>query len=117
MPYVDGFVVPVPKAKLDAYRALAETAASIWKEHGALAFVECIGDDVPQGELTSFPRAVQAEEDEVVAFSWIVFPSREARDAVNGKVMADPRMDCDPATAPFDAKRMIYGGFTPLLGL
>ncbi|UMY20104.1 DUF1428 domain-containing protein [Methylobacterium organophilum] len=117
MPYVDGFVVPVPKAKLDAYRALAETAASIWKEHGALAFVECIGDDVPQGELTSFPRAVQAEEDEVVAFSWIVFPSREARDAVNAKVMADPRMDCDPATAPFDAKRMIYGGFTPLLGL
>ncbi len=115
MAYVDGFVVPVPKAKLDAYKAMAETAGGIWKEHGALAFVECVADDVPYGELTSFPRAVQANEDEVVVFSWIVYPSREDRDAINAKVMADPRLDMDPANMPFDGKRMIYGGFRTLV--
>ncbi|GJE55396.1 MULTISPECIES: DUF1428 domain-containing protein [Methylobacterium] len=114
MPYVDGFVVPVPKAKLDAYKALARKARDVWMEYGATGFVECIGDDVPHGRLTSFPRAVQLAEDEVVVFSWIVYASRESRDAVNAKVMADPRMQPDP-DMPFDGKRMIYGGFVPFL--
>ncbi|TIY10907.1 MAG: DUF1428 domain-containing protein, partial [Mesorhizobium sp.] len=88
MSYVDGFVLAVPKANLDAYKKLAETAGAIWKEHGALAFVECTGDDVPYGEVTSFPRAVQAKDDEVVVFSWAVYESRQSRDAVMAKVMA-----------------------------
>lgn len=117
MPYVDGFVLAVPKANLDRYKALARTAGQVWKEHGALAYVECVGDDVPFGELTSFPRAVQAGEDETVVFSWIVYESREARDAINAKVMADPRLKCDMADMPFDGKRMIYGGFEPFLQL
>lgn len=117
MSYVDGFVVAVPIARLDEYRALAKTAAAVWKEHGALAYVECIADDAPYGELTSFPRAVQQAEDETVAFSWIEYESREARDAINAKVMADPRITLDPALLPFDAKRMIYGGFKVLLRL
>jgi uncharacterized protein YbaA (DUF1428 family) len=108
MPYVDGFLVPVPKDKIDAYKAVSRTAGEIWKEHGALAFVECIGDDVPYGTLTSFPRAVQAKDDEIVAFSWIVYRSRAERDAVNAKVMADPRLNKD---MPFDGKRLIFGGF------
>ena len=117
MPYVDGFVLAVPKQKIEAYKQLARTAGEIWKEHGALAFVECIGDDVPYGELTSFPRAVQAKEDEIVAFSWIVYESRAQRDAVNAKVMADPRLPRDPADMPFDGKRLIYGGFEAWLQL
>lgn len=117
MSYVDGFVVPVPKDKIEAYREMASKAGALWKEHGALAFVECIADDVPYGEVTSFPRAVQASEDEVVAFSWIVYESREERDAINAKVMADPRLECDMKNAPFDAKRMIYGGFKPIVEL
>jgi uncharacterized protein YbaA (DUF1428 family) len=117
MSYVDGFVLAVPKDQIEAYKALASQAGAIWKEYGALAYVECLADDVPPGELTSFPRAVQAKEDEVVAFSWIVYPDRAARDAINAKVMADPRLKCDPANAPFDAKRMIYGGFTPFVAL
>ncbi|MDQ0471256.1 DUF1428 domain-containing protein [Labrys wisconsinensis] len=117
MSYVDGFVLAVPRAKLDAYKALAATAGAVWKEHGALAYVECIGDDVPYGELTSFPRAVQAGEDEVVVFSWIVYPSRQERDAINAKVMADPRLKGDMADMPFDGKRMIYGGFEAFLEL
>src|SRR5215467_9224315 len=92
MSYVDGFVVAVPKDSLEAYKALARTAGAIWKEYGALAYVECVGDDVPKGELTSFPRAVQAKDDEVVVLSWIVHASREQRDATNAKVMADPRL-------------------------
>jgi uncharacterized protein YbaA (DUF1428 family) len=109
--YVDGFVVPVPKQNIEAYKAMARLAGAIWREYGALAFVECLGDDVPYGELTSFPRAVQAGEDEVVAFSWIVYESREQRDAVNVKVMADPRLKESMKDMPFDAKRMIFGGF------
>lgn len=111
MSYVDGFVLAVPKQNMDAYKALATEAGKVWKEHGALAYVECWGDDVPYGELTSFPRAVQAKDDEIVVFSWIVYESREKRDEINAKVMADPRMQCAPSDAPFDAKRMIYGGF------
>jgi uncharacterized protein YbaA (DUF1428 family) len=117
MPYVDGFIVPVPKDKLDAYRALARQAGQIWKEHGALSYVECLADDVPYGEVTSFPRAVQVSENETVAFSWITYESREARDAVNAKVMADPRLKAEMASMPFDGKRMIYGGFKPFLEL
>ncbi|GBD47537.1 DUF1428 domain-containing protein [Methylopila sp. Yamaguchi] len=111
MSYVDGFVVAVPLDKLDAYRELAETAAAVWMEHGALSFVECVADDVPFGELTSFPRAVQQKEDETVVFSWIEYPSREARDATMTKVMADPRLEASMKDAPFDGKRMIFGGF------
>ena len=92
MPYVDGFVVPVPKQNIEAYKAMARKAGEVWKEHGALAYVECLGDDVPYGKVTSFPRAVQATDDEIVAFSWIVYASREARDEINAKVMADPRL-------------------------
>ena len=108
MPYVDGFVIPVPKDKIEAYKVQARKAGDIWKEYGALAFVECIGDDVPYGQVTSFPRAVLAREDEVVIFSWIVYRSRAERDAINEKVMADPRLKED---MPFDGKRLIYGGF------
>ena len=115
MPYVDGFILAVPKARLDDYKEMARLGGEVWKEFGALAYVECIGDDVPMGELTSFPRAVQAKDDEVVIFSWIIFESRAARDAINAKVMADPRLKPDPAGMPFDAKRMIYGGFESFL--
>ncbi|HET7879491.1 MAG TPA: DUF1428 family protein [Acetobacteraceae bacterium] len=117
MSYVDGFVVAVPKHNIEAYKALARTAGEVWKEHGALAFVECLADDVPYGELTSFPRAVQAKDDEVVAFSWIVYASREQRDAINAKVMADPRMKTGMENPPFDGKRLIYGGFQAFLEL
>ena len=113
MPYVDGFLLAVPKANLEAYTDLARTAGQVWMEHGALSYVECLADDVPYGELTSFPRAVQAQDDEVVVFSWITYPSREKRDEINAKVMADPRMQ-DPG-CPFDAKRMIYGGFRSIV--
>lgn len=115
MAYVDGFVVPVSKANVEAYRKMAREAGEVWKEYGALAFVECVADDVPGGELTSFPRAVQAKEDETVVFSWIVYPSRKDRDEILAKVMADPRIDTDPAKMPFDGKRMIYGGFQPIV--
>jgi uncharacterized protein YbaA (DUF1428 family) len=117
MSYVDGFVVAVPKANIEAYKTLSQTAGAVWKEYGALAYVECVGDDVPYGELTSFPRAVQAADDEVVVFSWIVYESRQARDAINAKVMADPRLKCSMENVPFDTKRMIYGGFETLLSL
>jgi uncharacterized protein YbaA (DUF1428 family) len=117
MSYVDGFVLAVPKANLDAYKKMAGTAGSIWKEHGALAYVECVGDDVPYGELTSFPRAVQAKDDEVVIFAWVVYESRQSRDAVMAKVMADERLKQDWPTMPFDGKRMIFGGFQPFIQL
>jgi uncharacterized protein YbaA (DUF1428 family) len=117
MPYVDGFVLAVPKTNIDAYKAMARRAGEVWKEYGALAYVECIGDDVPYGELTSFPRAVQAKDDETVVFAWIVYESREQRDAVNAKVMADPRLKGDMSDMPFDGKRMIYGGFQTFLDL
>jgi uncharacterized protein YbaA (DUF1428 family) len=109
MPYVDGFVIPVPKDRMEDYKSHAKKAGEIWKEYGALAFVECVGDDVPMGELTSFPRAVQAKEDEVVVFSWIVYRNRAERDEIDAKVMADPRLKGD--RPPFDGKRIIFGGF------
>ena len=112
MPYVDGFVVPVQKHKVGAYKAHAEKAGKVWMELGALAFVECVGDAVPYGQLTSFPRAVQARDDEVVVFSWIVYRSRAERDAIMEKVMADPRLKGD---MPFDGKRLIFGGFEMML--
>ncbi len=115
MSYVDGFVIAVPKARLEEYREMAKLGGSVWMEHGALAYVECLGDDVPYGELTSFPRAVQAKDDEVVVFSWIRYESRAHRDAVNAKVMADERLKGAMEAMPFDGKRMIFGGFTVLL--
>lgn len=115
MTYVDGFILAVPKDKLEAYKALAEKGRDIWMEFGALSYVEAVGDDVPVGELTSFPRAVQLKDDEVVIFSWITYESREARDIIMKKVMEDPRMKYDMENMPFDGKRMIYGGFTTLV--
>jgi len=118
MNYVDGFVVPVPKANVAAYRRLARKAGGIWKEHGALEYVECVGDDVSPGKLTSFPQAVKLKPDEVVFFSWIVFRSRAHRDRVNRQVMADPRLaGMTPKDMPFDAKRMFWGGFKPVVRL
>ncbi|MBR0827540.1 DUF1428 family protein [Bradyrhizobium manausense] len=113
MPYVDGFVLAVPKDKIDAYKALARKACDVWMEYGALDYVECIGDDVPYGDLTSFPRAVMAAENEVVVFSWIVYRDRASRDAINKKVMDDPRLK--GGDMPFDGKRMIFGGFDTFL--
>jgi uncharacterized protein YbaA (DUF1428 family) len=111
--YVDGFVVPVPRANLDAYVAMARRSGAIWREHGALQYWECVGDDVKPGKTTSFPQAVQLKDDETVVFSWIVYESREARDRINEKVMSDPRLKdmMDPKTLPFDGKRMFWGGF------
>jgi uncharacterized protein YbaA (DUF1428 family) len=117
MAYVDGFVIPVPPDRLDDYKAQARLCAQVWKEHGALTSVECVGDDVPYGTLTSFPRAVQAKEGEIIVFSWIVYESRASRDAVMEKVMADPRLKSMVENPAFDGKRMIFGGFTPFLGL
>jgi uncharacterized protein YbaA (DUF1428 family) len=119
MRYVDGFVVPVPKKKLDAYKRLARKAGKIWKEHGALEYVECVADDVKPGKLTSFPQSVKLKRTEVVVFSWIVYKSRAQRDRVLGKVMNDPRLAAmmDPAAMPFDAKRMFWGGFKEIVSL
>lgn len=119
MNYVDGFVLPVPKANIEAYKAMAEKAGAIWKEYGALDYVECWADDVPAGKVTSFPQAVQLKDDEVVVFSWITYTSREHRDEVNAKVMADPRIkdEMSPDTMPFDGARMFWGGFKPFLQL
>jgi len=117
MSYIDGFVVAVPKARLDDYKEMARKAGDVWREHGALAYVEALGDDVPYGDLTSFPRAVQAKDDEIVVFSWIVYASRQARDDINAKVMVDERLKGDMNDMPFDGKRMIYGGFKPFLEL
>jgi uncharacterized protein YbaA (DUF1428 family) len=113
--YVDGFVLPVPRSKVEDYRRMAANAGNVWKEHGALAFVECLADDVKPGKLTSFPQAVNLEPDETVVFSYIVYPSRAERDRINELVMKDPRLDMNPADMPFDAKRMIFGGFNVLV--
>jgi uncharacterized protein YbaA (DUF1428 family) len=115
MAYVDGFVLAVPKDKLDDYKEMARLGAEVWMEYGALSYVECIGDDVPYGELTSFPRAVQAKEDEIVIFSWITYKDRASRDEINAKVMADERLKAGMTNMPFDGKRMIYGGFQAFL--
>jgi uncharacterized protein YbaA (DUF1428 family) len=111
--YVDGFVVPVPKKSVDAYRRLSRKAGKIWRQHGALEFRECVADDVTWGKITSFPRSVKRKQGETVFFSWIVYRSRADRDRVNAKVMKDPRLAemMEPKAMPFDSKRMIYGGF------
>ncbi len=117
MPYVDGFVVPVPKKKIDAYRSIARKAGKIWREHGALDYMECVADDVKPGKLTSFPQSVKLKAGETVVFAYIVYKSRAHRDRVNAKVFKDPRMAamCDPGNLPFDAKRMFWGGFKTLV--
>ena len=113
MNYVDGFIVAVPNKNLSAYRRMAQKAGKIWMEHGALQYIECVGDDVPMGKLTSFPQSVKLKPDETVVFAWIVYKSRTQRDRINKKVMADPRLAdmMDPKSLPFDGKRMIFGGF------
>ncbi len=115
MTYVDGFVIPVPRDKLDAYKKMAELGRDVWMELGALSYVETVADDTPVGEHTSFPRSVQLKDDEVVVFSWITYESREARDAIMKKVMEDPRMKPDMDNMPFDGKRMVYGGFKAIV--
>ena len=114
MAYIDGFVIPVPEGKKDAYRKIAAQAAPIFKEYGALDVWECWGDDVPDGKVTDFKTAVKCEPGENVVFSWIVWPSKEVRDAGQEEVMNDPRMNMKPEDMPFSGQRMIYGGFTPL---
>lgn len=115
--YVDGYVLPVPKKNLDAYKEMASTAGKIWMEHGALSFNECVAEDVKPGTNTSFPQAVKLEEGETVVFSWITYASREERDRINAAVMNDPRLKCSPDAMPFDGKRMFWGGFVPLVQL
>ncbi len=115
MAYVDGFVAAVPTANRDAYVTHATEAAKVFREHGAMQVVECWGDDVPDGTLTSFPMAVKKKPDETVVFSWITWPSRAVRDDGMRKVMADPRLHSDANPMPFDGKRMIYGGFEVVL--
>jgi uncharacterized protein YbaA (DUF1428 family) len=118
MRYVDGFVVPVPKKSLPAYRRMAKTAGKVWRDHGALEFREYVAEDVKVGKWTSFPRSVKLKPGETVVLSWIVYKSRAHRDRVNAKVMKDPRLAkmMDPKAMPFDGKRMIYGGFEMLVG-
>lgn len=116
--YVDGFVVPVPKDRLDDYRHLARAAGAVWREYGALAFVESVADDVKPGQYTSFPQSVDLKEDETVVFSYIVYESREHRDRVNEQVMKDTRIaGMDMKAAPFDGKRMFWGGFQVIVDL
>jgi uncharacterized protein YbaA (DUF1428 family) len=119
MAYVDGFVAPVPKRKVDAYRRMARKAGKVWREHGALEYRECVADDVKTGKVTSFPQSVKRKRDETVVFSWIVYSSRAHRDRVNAKVMKDPRLEkmMDPKAMPFDPKRMLYGGFSVIVDL
>ena len=115
--YVDGFVLAVPKTKLQAYRRIARAFAAVAKEHGALSVVEAVADDVKPGKLTSFPQSVKLKKGEVVVFSWIAFKSRAHRDRVNSKIMKDPRVGAmvPSGKPPFDAKRMIYGGFKSIV--
>jgi uncharacterized protein YbaA (DUF1428 family) len=115
--YVDGFVLPVPKRNLDAYRRIARMSGKIWREHGALEYRECVADDVQVGKVTSFPRSVKLKPDETAVFAWIVFKSRAHRDRVNAKVMKDKRLANmgNPKDMPFDVKRMVYGGFKILV--
>lgn len=119
MSYVDGFVLPVPEKNLDAYRKIARKAGKIWKEYGALEYIECVADDVQPGKSTSFPQAVKLKPGEVVVFSWIVYKSRAHRDKINKQVMADPRLASMmiPEAMPFDGKRMFFGGFKPIVSL
>ena len=119
MTYVDGFVVPVPRDKIEYYRTVAEACGKIWMEHGALSFRENLADDVKPGKYTSFPQSVDLKEDEVVVFSWIEYASREERDRINKLVMEDPRMAeyMKEENMPFDGKRLVYGGFTGIVSL
>jgi len=115
--YVDGFVVPVPTRNLAAYRRMARLAGKVWREHGALEYIECLADDVKPGKYTSFPQSVKLKRGETVVFSWIVYKSRKDRDRVNAKVMKDPRVAAmmNPKALPFDGKRMFWGGFKVLV--
>ena len=119
MAYVDGFVTPVPKKNLTAYRRIAKKAGEVWRDHGALEYVECVADDVKKGKLTSFPQSVKLKRGETVIFSWVVYKSRAHRDRVLAKVMKDPRLAdmMDPAAMPFDSKRMFWGGFKVMVDL
>jgi uncharacterized protein YbaA (DUF1428 family) len=113
MKYVDGYVVPVPKKNVAAYRSMAQKAGKVWRDHGALEYIECVADDVKAGKVTSFPQSVKLKPGETVVFAYIVYKSRAQRDRVNAKVMKDPRLAnmMDPKAMPFDAKRMFWGGF------
>ena len=117
--YVDGFVLPVPKKNLKAYRRIAQLAGRVWRDHGALEYVESVADDVKPGKLTSFPQSVKLRPGETVFFSWIVYKSRAHRDRVNAKVMKDPRLAkmMSPEAMPFDGKRMFWGGFKTMVDL
>jgi uncharacterized protein YbaA (DUF1428 family) len=117
MKYVDGFVLPVPKKKLNAYRRMAQKAGKIWREHGALDYKECVGDDLNVKFGMPFPRGIKTKPGETVVFSYIVYKSRAHRDSVNARVMKDPRIGgmCDPKDTPFDCKRMLYGGFKAIV--
>ena len=115
--YVDGYVLPVPKKKVAAYRQLAAKAGRIWREHGALEYVEALADDVTPGKRTSFPRSVKLKRGETVVFAFVVFKSRAHRDRVNAKVMKDPRLTGNPQDMPFDSRRMFWGGFKALVDL
>jgi len=118
MRYVDGYVLPVPRKNLGAYRRIARKAGKIWREHGALEFRECAGDDLDVKGMVPFPRTIKLRRGETVVFSWIVFKSRAHRDRVNAKVMSDPRLSgMDPKSMPFDCKRMVYGGFKVLVAV
>ena len=119
MGYMDGFVVPVPKRKLEAYRRVARTAGKVWRDHGALAYLEAVADDVKPGKHTSFPQSVKLKPGETVVFAYIVYKSRAHRDRVNAKVMKDRRVAkmMDPKAMPFDGKRMFWGGFKVLVEL
>jgi uncharacterized protein YbaA (DUF1428 family) len=119
MAYVDGFIIPVPKKKVAAYARMSRKAGKVWKDHGALDYWECVGDDVPYGKRTSFPRSVKVKAGETVVFAWIMYKNRTARDRTNAKVMKDPRLAAmmNLKDHPFDPKRMIYGGFKALVHL
>lgn len=117
MKYVDGYVLPVPKKNIQAYKKLAQKAAKIWREHGALEYRECVGEDLKSKWGLPFPRLAKIKANETVVFAWIVFKSRAHRDKVNAKVMKDPRLTegMDMEKMPFDCKRMAYGGFSVLV--
>ena len=117
MRYVDGYVLPLPKKNLQAYRRMARRAGEVWRDHGALEYIECVADDVKRGKHTSFPQSVKLKPTETIVFSYIVFKSRAHRDRVNAKVMKDPRLAdmMDPKAMPFDGKRMFWGGFKLLV--
>lgn len=117
--YVDGFVLPVPRRQIAKYKKLAKLAGKVWREHGAIDYVECVAEDVKSGKVTSFPQSVKLKKGEVVIFSWATYKSRAHRDRVLKKVMADKRLQntMNPETLPFDGMRMFWGGFKPIIKL